>query len=102
MLSKRIAFKDPFAELQGAMHQRFCLHWVDTFASKEDSFCQGLKEHLEIWYAKFPAGKKRVRSTRADNIIPGANSRKSAQLEDPDIQDDEIAGPLAQTCGWRC
>ena len=86
------AFKDPFVEPRGAIHRQFYLDWVDFFASKEDSFRQRLKEHLEIWYAKFPAGKKHGRSSRADNI-PRANRRRSASLDDPDIQDDEVAGP---------
>ena len=34
---------------------------------------------MEIWYAQFPAGKKRGRSSSADNI-PRANSRRSALL----------------------
>ena len=65
---------------------------MDIFASKEDSFRQRLKEQLEIWYAKFPAGKNSVRSSRADNI-PRVNCQRSALLDDPDVQDDEVAGP---------
>ena len=93
------AFKDPFAEQQGAIHRQFYLDWVDTFASKEDSFRQRLKEQLEIWYAKFPAGKKCGRSSCADNI-PRANSGRSVPLDDPHVQDDEVAGPRPAV--WRC
>ena len=79
-------------EQRAAKHRQFYLDWVDTFASKEDSFRQRLKEQLEIWYAKFPAGTKRGHSSRADNI-PRANSRRSAPLDDPDVKDDEVVAP---------
>ena len=68
------------------------LDWVDTFARMEGSFRQRLKEQLEIRYAKFPAGKKRGRSSHTTSPGPRANRRRSAALDDPDVQ-DEVSGP---------
>ena len=76
------AFKDPFAELQGAIHTQFYISWVDTFSSKEEIFSQRLMEQLDIWYTRFPPGRKRGSTSRADNIST-VDRRRSAQLEDP-------------------
>ena len=73
------------------MHTQFYVDWVDTIASKEDSYRKKQMEQLEIWYARFPPGKKPVCTSareeclhvrngdysRADNV-PRANSRRSA------------------------
>ena len=73
------------------MHRQFFVDWMDTIASKEDSYCKKLMAQLEIWYDRFPSGKKRGSSSRADNA-PRANYRRCAQLEDFD-EEDEGASP---------
>ena len=67
---------------------------VDTIASKDDSYRKKLMAQLEIWYARFPPGKKRGRSSRASNLnVPRANRRRSATLEDPDEKDGPGGAP---------
>ena len=46
------AFKDPFAEQRGNLHRQSYVDWLDTFAAKEELFCEKLMEQLVIWYAK--------------------------------------------------
>ena len=74
--------KDPFAEPREAAHRQFYIDWVDTFVNKQDNFLKRLMAPLEIWYVRFPPGKKRGRSSRAGNA-PKANHWpcRSAQLE---------------------
>ena len=89
-------FKDLFAVPRGAMQRKFYIDWVDTMDSKEDSFRKKLMAQLEIWYVRFPPGKKRGRSSRAGNA-PKANRWpcRSAQLEDPDEEDEGARPGLA-------
>ena len=91
------AFKVPFAEQQGAIHRQFYLDSVDTFASKEDSFLQRLKEQLEIWYAMFPAGKKRGSSSRAAT----AQERTVGEVHRWMIPTYKMMRLLV-TCLWQC
>lgn len=73
------------------MHRQFNIR-VDTIASKEDRYSKKLIVQLKIWYARLPPGKKRGRSSCADNV-PRANSRKSAPLEDhPEEEEEEEEG----------
>jgi hypothetical protein len=74
-------FKDPFAQPRGAHHTQFYFDWLSTFASKEDGFCQRLHEALHIWYGKFPAAKKRARSSLGDKL-PRAGAGRV--LDDPE------------------
>ena len=62
------AFKDPFAEQQGAIQRQFYIDSVDTFGSEENRFSQRLMEKL-VWYARFPSGKKHGCSSRAEDIL---------------------------------
>jgi hypothetical protein len=73
-------FKDPFAQPRGNQHTQFYFDWVATFADKEKVFRQRLHEALDIWYGRFPATKKRSRSSLGDKF-PRAAGRV---LEDPE------------------
>ena len=74
------------------MHRQF--DWVDTIASKEDSYSKKLMAQLEILYARFPPGKKRGRSSYTENG-PRANRWRSSHLGDPDEEDDRSCpGPV--------
>ena len=74
------------------MHRQFYIDCVDTIASKEDSVSKKQIVQPEIWYARFPPGKKCGRSSRAVDVPRTNRRRRSAPLEDPD-EDDEVACP---------
>jgi len=83
-------FKDPFAQPRGAHHTEFYLDWVSTFEVKEDVFRRRLYEALDIWYSRFPATKKRGRSSLGDKFPRAGGGRV---LDDP--EDDPEAGDAA-------
>jgi len=82
-------FKDPFAQPRGAHHTQFYFDWICTFAVKEDVFCQRLHEALDIWYGRFPATKKRARSSLGDKLPRAGGGRV---LDDPEAGDAEGDG----------
>ena len=77
-------FKDPFAQPRGAHHTQFYFDWVSPFAAKEDVFRRRQYEALDIWYGKFPATKKRARSSHGDKLPRAGGGRV---LDDPEAGD---------------
>ena len=79
-------FKDPFAQPQGNQHTQLYFDWVSPFAAKEDVFRRRQYEALDIWYGKFPATKKRARSSLGDKLPRAGGGRV---LDDPEAGDAE-------------
>ena len=75
-------FKDPFAQPRGADHTRFYSDWNYTFGAREAVFRQRLYEALVIWYGRFPATKKRARSSLGDKLPRAGGGRV---LDDPEL-----------------